>query len=311
MKSKQEIKQRVTVITPYYKGEKTIFSTIDSVIAAYERVKEELELQYIVVIDSMEDKEEICCSLINRYNNKIQILKNDTNLGVADSRNKASKISNGDYLLFLDQDDNLNEKYFLKTMENMKNAADLIVVNGYICNKVNGKKAPLYYVTPTLGKKTLLRANKINTPGQVLLSKRVIKIHNLFSGCSNENKGADDWAAYINIYIKFPDLKVEYVSEKLFYYNLHGNNYSNDWKELNRSAIDTSKYFMDKVNHKEKGILKERIQILEFENQYLDNPSISFKFKNLFKIVHYYSFHLVYVNRIIGAFHKKLIGFYK
>ncbi|MGL5354438.1 MAG: hypothetical protein ACRDA5_14145, partial [Clostridium sp.] len=128
---------------------------------------------------------------------------------------------------------------------------------------------------------------------------------------SDEFKGADDWAAYVNIYVKFPDLKVAYVNDKVFCYNLTGHNYSNNWQELNNSAIETSKYFIDKVNEKEGKILKERIEILEFENNYLDNKSLEFKSKNINKIVHYYVFHLVYINRLMGALHKKLIGFYK
>lgn len=304
-------KQKITVITPYYKGRKTIISTIDSVMKAYDNVKSELDLEYIVIIDSMEDKEEIYSDLLKKYNEKIVILENFENVGVAESRNRASVISTGDYLLFLDQDDDLREEYFLKTIEKMKKGIDFILTNGYICNKVNGKEAPMYYVKPTIGKKTLLRANKISTPGQVILSRRLAEIKDLFAGCSDEAKGADDWAAYVNIFIKFPDLKVAYVNEKIFCYNLHGNNYSNNWQELNVSAIETSKFFLDKVNDKEQKILNQRIKILEFENEYLDNKSTSFKIKNSLKIAHYYGFHLVYVNRIIGAFHKKLIGFYK
>ena len=44
---------------------------------------------------------------------------------------------------------------------------------------------------------------------------------------------------------------------------------------------------------------------------YLGNKSLNFKLKNLCKIIDYYIFHIVYVNRILGAFHKKLIGFYR
>lgn len=304
-------KQKVTVITPYYKGRKTIFNTIDSVFTSHRKVECKLDLEYIVVIDSMEDKEDIYLELISRYGDKIKIIKNDTNIGVADSRNNASKISEGNYLLFLDQDDNLIDDYFEKTIDKMNRNIDLIVTNGYICNKINGKRAPLYYVKPTLSKKTLLRANKISTPGQVLFSKRIVKMNNLFTGISEDFKGADDWAAYINIYIKFSDLKVEYVKDKVFCYNLTGSNYSNNWQELNQSAIETSKYFMDKVNDKERSILESRIRILEFENEYLDNQPISYKVKNIFRIVYYYIFHIVYLNRIIGAIHKKIIGFYK
>lgn len=302
--------KKVTVITPYYKGEKTIFNTIDSVLTSYEKVKKELSLEYIVIIDSMEDRDVIFKKLKNRYKEKIIVLKNEENLGVAKSRNKVAKLATGDYIVFLDQDDNLDENYFFNINKSIKENSQVILVNGYICNKVNGKKAPLYYVKPRLKRKTFLRANKISTPGQVIFSKSIID-NDFFTGCSEEFKGADDWAAYVNMFLNNPNLQIDYISNKLFYYNLHGNNYSNNWQELNSSAIETSKYFINKVSNKEKKILEKRINILEFENMYLDNKSISFKLKNLYKVVDYYIFHIVYVNRILGAFHKKLIGFYR
>lgn len=302
--------KKVTVITPYYKGEKTIFNTIDSVLTSYERVKKELSLEYIVMIDSMEDKDVIFKKLRDKYKEKIIVLKNEENLGVAKSRNKASKLATGDYIVFLDQDDNLDENYFFNIKKSIKENSQVILVNGYICNKINEKKAPLYYVKPRLKRKTFLRANKISTPGQVIFSKSIID-NDFFTGCSEEFKGADDWAAYVNMFLNNPNLQIDYISNKLFYYNLHGNNYSNNWQELNSSAIETSKYFINKVTNKEKKILEKRINILEFENMYLDNKSVSFKLKNLYRVVDYYVFHIVYVNRILGAFHKKLIGFYR
>lgn len=302
--------KKVTVITPYYKGEKTIFNTIDSVLASYEKVKGELSLEYIVIIDSMEDKEMIFKNLKNKYKEKVTVLKNEENLGVAKSRNKATKLATGDYIVFLDQDDNLDENYFFDINKSITENSQVILVNGYICNKANGKKAPLYYVKPKLKRKTFLRANKISTPGQVIFSKSIID-NDFFTGCSEEFKGADDWAAYVNMFLNNPNLRIDYISNKLFYYNLHGNNYSNNWQELNSSAIETSRYFIDKVQNNEKKILQKRIDILEFENIYLADKSLDFKLRNLYKIADYYVFHIVYVNRILGAFHKKLIGFYK
>lgn len=301
--------KRVTVITPYYKGEKTIFNTIDSVFSSYEKIKMKLNLEYIVIIDSMEDKDKIFKKLNNKYKNHIKLLKNEKNLGVAGSRNKATKLATGDYIVFLDQDDNLDENYFLDINKEIEKKAQVILVNGYICNKINNKKTPLYYVKPRLKRKTFLRANKISTPGQVVFSKSIID-NDFFTGCSENFKGADDWAAYVNMFLNNPNLKIEYIPNKLFYYNLHGSNYSNNWQELNNSAIETSRYFIDKVYDDEKKILQKRIDILEFENIYLDNKSLNFKLKNLYKIADYYIFHMVYVNRILGAFHKKLIGFY-
>lgn len=304
-------KYKVSIIVPYYKGEKTIFNTLNSVFKSASITKA-INIEPIVIIDSMEDKSYIEKKLKDVYKDKLIVLSNEENIGVARSRNKANNISTGDYIVFLDQDDTLGYNYFVKALRKMKENPDIIITNGYICNTINDKRAPLYYVPPRLKRKTLLRANKISTPGQVIMSKKVACMENLFTGCSEDFKGADDWAAYVNMYIKIPNLKVAYIHDKVFNYNLHGNNYSNNWEELNNSAIETSKYFLNKVNKYEKIILKHRIDILSFENKF---KAISKKekcrMKNIIGLIKYITFHLVYINRIIGCAHKKLIGFYK
>jgi glycosyltransferase involved in cell wall biosynthesis len=305
------INNDISVIIPYYKGKKTIFNTINSVLDSYDNSNKLMKVNILVAIDSMEDKADISKQLRDTYGEKIIVIENQQNIGVAKTRNKIKDMVDSKYVLFLDQDDNLEPHYFQTIYSYLDNGYDLIVTNGYICNTRNLKKAPLYYVPPTLGKKTLLRANKISTPGQVLFSNRVCKLENLFAACSEEYKGADDWAAYVNLFLNFHDLKVKYVKEKIFNYNLHGNNYSNNWEELNNSAIATSNYFIGKFNKSDSEILKKRVSILQFENQFKKNKNIKFILTNFIDIFKYTIFHLVYLNRIIGCLHKKLIGFYK
>lgn len=301
--------KNVTIITPYYKGKKTIFKTIDSVFKSAEREKK-IKINYIVVIDSMEDKELISKSLEKKYGDKIIIIKNDTNIGVADSRNKALEFTKFkfDYVLFLDQDDLIREDYFEKMSQGIEENADIIVSNAYVVNLKNNKKVKMYYIKPNLSFESFLKGNKILTPGQVMFSKKVAQIKDLFKGCSVEFKGADDWASYLNIFVKYNDVNIKYIKYPIFYYNLHDNNYSKKWKELNMSAIRTAEYFIDKVDSKRRKILKKQIDFLEFENRYKDK-NYKYSINDLDKIVSYKCYNIFSLNKIVHFLNKKFIKF--
>ncbi len=301
--------KNITIITPYYKGEKTIFKTIDSVFTSAER-KAELKINYIVVIDSMEDKELISKSLKKRYGDKITIIKNEVNMGVANSRNNALEYTkfDFDYILFLDQDDLIREDYFEKMSIGINEDADIVVSNAFVVNMKNNKKVRMYYLKPDLSFESFLKGNQILTPGQVMFSKKVAQIKDLFKGCSNEFKGADDWASYLNIFIKYDDVKIKYVKDPVFYYNLHENNYSKNWKELNMSAVRTAEYFMNKVDENKRKILYKQIKFLEFENIYKDKEYKT-SINDLNKILAYKFYNIFEFNKIIHFLNKKIIKF--
>lgn len=70
-------------------------------------IPKDYELEYIFVIDnpSNDDGNISLYNLIHKYpNHNIEIIKNEENLGVSESRNKAIDISKGDFILSLDDD---------------------------------------------------------------------------------------------------------------------------------------------------------------------------------------------------------------
>ena len=135
--------KQITVVIPYYKGMDTVFNTINSVIES-EKLCDELIVEYILIIDSMEDKKEIVQKVKSIYGKKIKIIENEKNIGVAESRNKALKEADFDYVLFLDQDDFIDQNYFNLMNEGIKENADLIVSNAYVINSNNKKKVKMY-----------------------------------------------------------------------------------------------------------------------------------------------------------------------
>ena len=98
---------KVSVIIPVYNVEEYLKECLDSVI---NQTLKEIE---IICIDD--------CSTDNSYNileeyakkdDRITIIKNEENLGVGISRNKGIKLSNGEYIGFVDGDDYIANNYF-------------------------------------------------------------------------------------------------------------------------------------------------------------------------------------------------------
>jgi len=91
---------------PYYKKEAYIRNSIKSILSqSYQN------FEIIIINDDIENKDFI--NMIPNLDHRIRLINNDKNLGAGLSRNKAIKISNGEYIAFCDCDD-LWEKNKLK-----------------------------------------------------------------------------------------------------------------------------------------------------------------------------------------------------
>lgn len=96
----------VSIIIPCFNQEKYI---TDAILSAENQTYKDIE---IVFIDdcSTDNSLEVVNELKNKYSN-IVVLKNETNLGVVDSRNKAIDVAKGFYILPLDGDDTIEPTY--------------------------------------------------------------------------------------------------------------------------------------------------------------------------------------------------------
>ena len=89
-----------SIIIPVYNSEKFISITIDSIL------RQNLKNTEIILINdnSIDTTKKICESYKKKFNN-IKLINKITNTGVGDSRNKGIKFASGEYISFLDIDD--------------------------------------------------------------------------------------------------------------------------------------------------------------------------------------------------------------
>lgn len=113
---------KVSVIVPCYNCEATVDACLDSL---YRQTYQNIEI--IAVNDGSTDGTLSRLNLHKRNNSKVLVV-DIPNGGVSNARNVAIKYSSGDYVVFLDSDDSVSDKY----LSDMVRHADCdLVVSGY------------------------------------------------------------------------------------------------------------------------------------------------------------------------------------
>lgn len=93
---------KISIIVPVYNGESTIKRCIDSIInQTYKNI------EIIIVNDGSIDNTKSICNEFERKYDFIKVI-NKKNQGVSEARNTGIDYSNGDYIIFVDGDDTIN-----------------------------------------------------------------------------------------------------------------------------------------------------------------------------------------------------------
>lgn len=129
----------VSIIIPVHNGEKYIKRCIESIL-----VQEINDLEIIVIDDKSNDQSFNIIKKLSINNKSIKIYKNKTNLGVAKTRNKGIQLSNSKYLIFIDQDDYLEQGFLRKYIRYIDNGNYDAVYGGY--KRINSNNKTLYQI---------------------------------------------------------------------------------------------------------------------------------------------------------------------
>jgi glycosyltransferase involved in cell wall biosynthesis len=192
-----------------------------------------LNLEIIIVVDSPDtDFNLLCQPYINGQRISYVFIRNSKNLGVAASRNKGFEISNGDFLLFIDQDDEISKNFFLEFLKNTNK--DLIVVNALLITPKN--HFLWFYITPKINLYNLIMKSLIRSPGQVILKRTHFPKEGF--PLPKTNFGSDDKFFWIKLFCQFPKMKIKYIHKPLYRAYLHEQNFSNNWRELANSSLE-------------------------------------------------------------------------
>lgn len=240
--------KKVTLIIPVYNSEKYIGRCLDSILK-----QTYTNFEIMVVNDGSKDKSQ---TIINKYKEKYPdkiISIEQENKGVAITRNESIKRANSKYIMFIDNDDYLDDNYietFINTIEQGDYDA---VFGGYRRPNENGK------IVRVLGLKDKEWCKyMIMTPWAKIYKKQFLIDNNI--EFLNTNIGEDIYFNLKTVLISKKIKVIEYIGYNWFFNTSSVSNTSQkNIKNLQVYQFLNSSYDMIK----EEGWLDENYEILE------------------------------------------------
>ena len=119
--------KKISIIIPVYNSEKYINRCIDSVL------KQTMinDIEILLINDGSKDNS---LNILNEYKeiypDVIKVI-NQQNIGVSRTRNNGIKLSNGKYIMFIDNDDWIEEDYVEKYYNEIKRKDNDCIIGGY------------------------------------------------------------------------------------------------------------------------------------------------------------------------------------
>lgn len=205
---------KYSVIIPVYNSEKTIKRCIESL-----TVQNRPDVEIIIINDGSTDKtESICKSLQAEHENIIYITKE--NGGVSSARNSGLSVATGEYVMFVDSDDYVDNKCFDTIDKYVKSNADFyqfgfsIVANGLV--KEIRESSECHISTPRekeafISKGVVTRS--INPPCAKIYKRKIIDEKNL-RFCEELSIGED--LTFVFTFLISTD-KIEGFSDKIYF----------------------------------------------------------------------------------------------
>ena len=275
-------KINISVIIPCYHGQ-TYVTKITSMLQEnfdFLRLKKyEANIEAIFVNDSPQDP-----ILVPASNSiKITLISNAQNMGIHFSRIAGLKRANGDFILFLDQDDQITKDFFYFQIRNITKS-DVSVANALIDLPLNKKRIlykHMFLKTKVNNMWFYLNAeNQIFSPGQCLLRRRAIPegwIINVM-----KSNGSDDFLLWI---LMLKNKARFSVCRKVLYHHIdHNDNVSNDKNKIIISnqeilSLDLKLHFF---TQKERKAFEKSCCFLQDLNGKKLNLGLFWKYKKVF-----------------------------
>ena len=233
----------ISVIIPYYQGQKYLPDLLSMMErnAGILRAEAGKETEVLLVNDSPWEKLEADQipqrdTLISYH---LRVLTNPENSGIHTTRVNGLRAAEGEFVLFLDQDDLITDRCLLSQYTAIGDA-DFVIGNGYDGER-NGGKHLFYSSASTQAAAGNLNCqyyynNLIRSPGQVLIRKSSIPAY--WSEQIMKNNGSDD--AFLWILMLCSGAKAA-INEELVYEHVYtGENTSSNNEAMLRSQMEVA-----------------------------------------------------------------------
>lgn len=205
---------KYSVIIPVYNSEKTIKRCIESI-----TLQNRPDVEIIIINDgSTDETDSICKALQTEHNNLIYIHKE--NAGVSSARNSGLSVANGEFVMFVDSDDYVDNKCFDTVDKYIESNADFyqfgfsIVANEFVKETRDFSE---FYVNTFSDKEIFISdgivTRSINSPCAKIYKRKIIEEKNL-RFCENLSVGED--LAFVFSFLLSAE-KFERLSDKIYF----------------------------------------------------------------------------------------------
>ncbi|OQR54028.1 glycosyltransferase [Bacillus sp. CDB3] len=280
------------IMSNYNTSEKYLRESIESILK-----QSFTDFEFIIIDDCSTNNSK---SVLKSFNdNRIKVISNEKNLGLAASLNKALQISKGEFIARMDSDDISCETRLEKQYKYLKSNPSVGLVASF-AKKIGNDKGYIYSIVEEPGKMNvpMFFGNVICHPSVMFRREAIISNHLKYN---EEFKTGQDYELWSRLLKKE---KVAIIPEVLLSYRIHNNQISNEKKmdqiqntmkvysymleglglEVNQESLKKHHAFctsseLDTFNLKEmiywgdfikKQNLKNRVYDVELFSQYVD-----------------------------------------
>lgn len=210
----------ISIITAFYYGNAFMDALVENINNVAHAIKNSARVELVIVNDSPEVS--VLISNTKEKEFELTIINNAVNMGIQKTRVAGLKVAKGDWIVFLDQDDELKADGFCRMIE-CCDYADIIV--GNLLYEYDGKQIKFYKNDKVLKhaikfRNFLMVRNMIPSPGHCLIKKE--KIPDLWKKKPLINNGADDYLLWILMFKM--NCKFKTVGECVYQHNDNGGN---------------------------------------------------------------------------------------
>jgi len=228
----------VTVIVPVYYGQKYIKNIIEQVESARKHMAPEDVVELLLVNDAPDAPIEE--RVYHSEFIEIVVLNTDVNRGIHGTRVWGVSHAKGEYVVFLDQDDVIYEKYVCDQLDKIGDA------DAIVCRLINAGK--LQYTASNRFENVITREymlnceNPIVSPGQVLI--RTKSIPDIWKQNILKKNGADDYFLWLCMLAE--GKKIVLNQEVLFEHIVTGTNTSGNTNLMMDSECEMIRILLEK-----------------------------------------------------------------
>lgn len=249
----------ISIITPFYYGNKYLDRLVTSVNQVALKVCDLAKIELIIVNDSPD--EQIVLPKLNDCVVDVCTVENERNIGIQGTRLHGLEHSNGEWVTFLDQDDELVSNGYRAMIEHC-NDADVIV--GNLFYEFNGKRVKFYSNEKIMRhsikyKNFITIRNMIPSPGHCLIRKE--SIPGIWKNRKLTVNGSDDYLLWLLMFKQKKEFKT--IDEVVYAHNdNNGKNLSSDIEKMYNSSLEMCRLLQDEsvLEPNEQNLLEKCVQ---------------------------------------------------